>query len=121
MLTRPEHLRKRAMQGRAFSKDATLKKVTGSRNTEGEWVSTETSTSIKCATTPPPASRARELSEAGITLSAARLFWTVEDLVPTADDSEGDVIEYLGERWRVKMVQPWGTFSEAVAVRIEGQ
>ena len=119
---RPPHLRQRPITGRAFGKPATLIRTGGSW-ADGVWVETETPSAIFCATAPVEAvdPRARQLTEGGVQLDAARLFWTAEELQPQRDDSAGDLIVYGGQRYRVRETQPWEGFWEALAVRQEGQ
>ena len=110
-LQRPTHLTNRQIRGRAFGEAATLVTVTTTVNDFGEPVQAEVEAAITCATAPPPGvndSRIRQLQEAGIALSAMRMFWTVEQPRPVANDSAGDIIVYGGERFRVHSVAPWG-------------
>ena len=116
-LKRPPHLIKRTIQGRAFSEILTIIRVVGERDRYGEYHEVETATETLCATAPMDSRdpRAREITEGGILLSAIRRFWTIE-ILPTVSEgnSAGDIVEYLGERWRVSESQRWGDFSESV-------
>ena len=123
-IQRPAHIVNRQSRGRAFGESATLVTVTTGVNDFGEPVQIETLAAITCATAPPSTkddSRVRQLMEGGIALSAMRMFWTVEQPRPVADDSAGDIIVFNGERFRVHSVAPWGGFSECIGVRQEGQ
>ena len=124
-LKRPAHLAARQIRGRAFSEPITILRTEGEYNVYGEYHESTTSVPAKCATAPVTNlsdSRVRILAEEGITLSAMRHFWTVEDLEPVKEgQSAGDIVEFVGEQWRVRVTQRWGGFSESLAVRIENQ
>ena len=123
-ITRPAHLTRRQIGGRAFGERADLIRTVGMRNEYGEFESTETSTPIDCATSPPERrdDRVRVLTEGGVQLDALRAFWTVEDVITSVDDTNpGDIILFANERWRARMTERWGGFSDTLGVRIEGQ
>ena len=122
-LERPPHLVTRQISGRIFDVAAILIRITGNRDQHGEWSDVSVETEIKCATAPVQAgdARARTVTEGGIRLDDARLFWTADELTPASNDSPGDMILYAGERWRVKETHRWGGFSESRALRKEGQ
>ena len=110
----------------AFGEAAALVRVTGSRDANGEWSETETSTAITCATAPasPAHARVREIIEGGVQLDAIRMFWLAEDVTvqdDSAAQSAGDIIVYAGERYRARATQRWRRYSEAIGVRIEAQ
>ena len=125
MRERPAHLQRRQITGEAFGEPATLLRTTGSVNEHGEYTEAEAPPeAITCATAPGTTLsevRARQLTESGVQLDAARLFWSAERLDPVTNDAGGDIIVYKGERFRVHSSQPWGDFWEAVGVRQEGQ
>ena len=130
---RPPHMDERQMRGRAFSEPLTIQYITADRNAYGEATeSVARQAETLCATAPvtgTAAARMREIMVGGIQLNAMRTFWTAEELDPVSDDGPGDILIYpvdpvdpaLGERWRVSFTQRWGTFSESIAVRQEGQ
>ena len=123
-ITRPAHLIRRQIGGRAFGERADLIRTVGMRNEYGEFESTETSTPIDCATSPPERrdDRVRVLTEGGVQLDALRAFWTVEDVLTSLDDTNpGDIILFANERWRARMTARWGGFSDTLGVRVEGQ
>ena len=123
-ITRPAHLTRRQIGGRAFGERADLVRTMGMRNHFGVFEDVETITPIDCATAPPDRrdERVRVLTEGGIQLDALRTFWTVDDIQTSVDDtSAGDIIAYNGERWRARMTARWGGFSDTLGVRIEGQ
>ena len=122
---RPQHLTRRQVQGRAFGQAATLLTVTTTVNQFGEPGSTETQQDILCDTSPPSRgdSEVRLLAEGGIAFGSMRKFHLVEDVRPVgySADTEGDIIAYEGERFRVHSVERWGGFNAVLGVRIEGQ
>ena len=123
-LKRPAHLAARQIRGRAFSEPITILRTEGEFNVYGEYHESTTSIVTKCATAPVTSTdaRVRVLAEGGIALEAMRYFWTVEDVESVKEgESPGDIIEFVGEMWRVKDTQRWGSFSESLAVRIENQ
>ena len=122
MLSRPPHLLRRQITGRAFSETCTIIRTTGAHTDDG-WVSTETREQIRCVTTPMlrDNTRSRLIRKAGIQLEAARLLWTIEDLTPAADDSAGDFVEYAGDKYQVQLTERWGGFSESVLLRVESE
>ena len=122
-ITRPAHLTRRQIGGRAFGERADLIRTVGMRNEYGEFESTETSTPIDCATSPPERrdDRVRVLTGGGVQLDALRAFWTVEDVITSVDDTNpGDIILFANERWRARMTARWGGFSDTLGVRAEG-
>lgn len=124
MIQRPAHLRQRQVRGRAFSTTASLVRTTGAYDANGEYAETEAApVSITCSTVPVTAGdpRARLLTEGGVQLDAARIFWLSESVQPVTDDAAGDILVYDGERYRVKETQPWGPFWEVLGLRQEGQ
>lgn len=108
---------KSLLTGGPFAEKATLLlREAGARNSYGEWVSGElVRHDVSLVTSPlsDGTARARELSEAGIRISGARLFWTVEELNPA-----GDLIEWpRGDRlWQVHSTARHDGFSETVAL-----
>ena len=123
-LKRPTHLAQRQVVGRAFSEKLTLIRTVGARNSFGEYTESEQLIPTVCATAPASGNdaRVRLLTEGGVQLDALRLFWTTQDLNPVVKDhSAGDIVEFDGERYRIKLTQRWGSFSESVGVREEGQ
>lgn len=123
-IPRPAALRDRQLTGRAFAVPFVLIRVDGSFDTDGRWVPTETRADITGATYPPDRrdARVREITEGGIQLDALRRFLTLEKVRPAGNDkTPGDIIEYGGERWRVRMTAPWGRFFDTIAVRQEDQ
>lgn len=125
MRQRPAHLRRRQVNGQAFGEAATLIRTQGAFQ-NGVWTEAETPQDISCATAPMSGTdaRAAELTEGGVQLSAVRLFWLSERVVPASDNppSAGDLIVYKAERFRVRGVAPWeDDFFEAVGVRQDDQ
>ena len=126
-LKRPNHLAQRQVVGRAFSEKLTLIRTVGSRNDFGEYAEVEQLFPTVCATAPISAGaagdpRLRLLTEGGVQLNMLRLFWTTQDLNPVVEHhSAGDIVEFDGERYRIKLTQRWGSFSESVGERQEGQ
>ena len=125
-LARPQHLVDRQITGRAFSEEISVLRTAGAYNDDGEYVETDIPADTLCATAPPSTqdARVRELTEGGVKLEAMRLFWTAEDLRPASSETAGDIVVFPredGERFRVRMTQRWGDFSESLAVRQEAQ
>ena len=97
----------------------------GAYNDDGEWV-VESSTQVPIMVSTVPVSGnargdglIRRLLEGGVQLDATRLFFTVEDLVPTDGDTAGDFLLYRGQRWRVRQSQRFAHYSESLCVRVE--
>ena len=122
-IARPAHLTRRQVTGRAFGETATLIRTSGSRDQTGVYTETETREDLDCATAPASefSSRVRAIMEGGIQLDAIRMFWHETDLHPASDGASGDLIEYAGDRYRVRSTQRWGGFSQSLGVRQEGQ
>lgn len=123
-LQRPDHLTARQMQGRAFSEAISIIRTAGDYNAYGEFEETETPSPSLCATAPSTGQRPQErrLMEGGVALSDMRIFWTVEALDPLVEgQSAGDLVEFGGERFRIRASDNWGGFSESIGVRQEGQ
>ena len=123
-LKRPNHLAQRQVVGRAFSEKLTLIRTVGARNSFGEYTESEQLIPTACATAPVSGSdaRARLILEEGVRLEAVRYFWIIEVIDPVVEDhSAGDILLFENERWRVRAVQKWGGFVEALAVRQEPQ
>ena len=123
-LKRPNHLAQRQVVGRAFSEKLTLIRTVGSRNNVGEYSEVEQLFPTVCATAPVSGNdaRVRLLTEGGVQLDMMRVFWTVQDLDPVVEGhSAGDIVEFEGDRFRIRLTQRWGSFSESIGVRQEGQ
>ena len=123
-LKRPNHLAQRQVVGRAFSEKLTLIRTVGSRNYFGEYTEVEQLFSTVCATAPASGNdaRVRQLTEGGVQLDALRIFWTTQDLNAVVEGhSAGDIVEFEGERFRIRLTQRWGSFSESIGQRQEGQ
>lgn len=125
MLRRPVHIQQRSIRGRTFSERVTIIRTIGEFNVYGEYHESTMETETLCATATPitlanPA-RLRVITEGGLVLSASRVFWTIETLEPVSDSSAGDILLYMGERWRVRETNRWFGFNESVAERQEGQ
>lgn len=124
MLTRPLHLGRRQVRGRAFSVPLRIIPTTGTYEL-GEWVEEEgVPVDTKCAEAPPSPrdARVRVLTEGGVRLDAIHQFWTAEELEPVVEgESSGDILVWAGQRWRVQSSARWGSFSDSLAVRQEAQ
>ena len=137
-LERPTHLTQGQTQGLAFSEAVRILRTVTEFNYYNEATEVEAPPlDTLCATEPgarASSARLRQLSEAGVQLSAVRTFWTAEELQPQTGDGVGDILVYPlevardgtvdatgGERFRVRESEPWGGFYQALAVRIEGQ
>lgn len=126
-LKRPNHLAQRQVVGRAFSEKLTLVRTVGSRNVHGEYTEVEQLFPTVCATAPIPSgsagdARVRLLTESGVQLDGLRIFWTTQDLNPVVEGhSAGDIVEFNSERYRIRLTQRWGSFSESIGVRQEAQ
>ena len=86
----------------------------------------ETSTDVTVISAPTSAARARDVLPEGARLSDSRTFWLEQQAEPLrvgADQTEGDVIEHRGTRYRLLSVYDWTphTFVEVVGIREEGQ
>ena len=113
---------------RRFGEPAALiRQVPGDYNGHGEWEpGAEARTDITVVSAPPSAATARDVLPEGARLQDWRTFWFGGAAAPLrvgAGQTEGDVIEYSGIRYRIRHVQDWQPhgFVEALGVREEGQ
>ena len=111
-----------------FREDATLiTQEPGRDNNYGEWVpGPEIRTAITVVSAPPSAATARDVLPEGARLQDWRTFWFEHSASPLRvgeSQTEGDVIEYDGVRYRMRHVQDWQPhgFVEVQAVREDGQ
>ena len=122
-MVRPSFLRSRRVTSRFFRDTATLLRGTGARSTTGEWVETAGEPrQLSCSVAPVAGPREAEVREAGLRLSDARTFYTLEPLSPQTATSAGDVLVWSGERWRVRETLRWAEdLHESMGVRVETQ
>ena len=119
--TRPPHLQARGVQ--SFGEDIVLIRVESTRNSFGEAQLTEISTPIRAASAPPGTDALeRSITEGGVRLEGARLFWTDQEIVPSGPDFDSEIIVWQGTRFIVRSVQPWGSdLWEVLGIREEPQ
>ncbi len=104
-----------------------IRQEPGSRNEFGEWVpGAETETELDVVSAPPSAATVRDVLPEGARLHDWRTFWFEHSARPLRvgqGQTDGDVIEYAGIRYRIRHVQDWQPhgFVEVLAVREEGQ
>ena len=120
MLDRPTYLENRQIQGRAFSEPLTIRRTQVTRNAYGEHDEEFAVIQTLCAT--HPVNRLREKMQGGVELEEDRVFYTVEELHPVVESSSaGDIVVYKNETYRINSTQNWGTYSESLGKRQEGQ
>ena len=99
----------------------------GYDNDYGEWApGPESQNSISVVSAPPSAATARDVLPEGARLHDWRTFWFEHSARPLRvgqGQTDGDVIEYAGIRYRIRHVQDWQPhgFVEVLAAREEGQ
>ena len=114
---------------RKFGESAVLiRQAPGHHNEFGEWApGAEERFPLSVVSAPPSMATLREILPEGARLQDARQFWfeeyNAEPLRVGTEATEGDVIEYVGIRYRVRHAQDWHPhgFLDVLAVREEGQ
>ena len=112
---------------RIFQESAALIRQDPGQHVRGRWQpGEETRATITCASAPPSASTRRDILPEGARLSDWRTFWFGSQAEPVRvgeGQTDGDVIEYRGIRYRLRQVDDWTPhrFIEALGVREEGQ
>lgn len=102
----------------AFTEGASLiRQSAGTRNQYGEFVPGATTTTAISLVTAPITGQERLALPEGLRDRNIRKFY-LDTEVQAVDEGDtgkdGDVIEYGGSQWRIRMVQPWGGFWEAM-------
>lgn len=92
-----------------YRESATLiKQAAGDYNEYGEWVpGAETSSAITVESAPPSGARVRDIQPDGARLQDWRTFWLYTDVEPLrvgTGQTDGDVVQYDGIRYRVRHV-----------------
>lgn len=114
MRLRPRHLKRRVSSGVAFGEDAVLvQREPGERDLFGEWLpGVEIRTDIRVASR--PGSHERKPSMAAVRESGDRMFLidgplsrAIRTSTSESIATDGDVIEYRGDVWRVVDVESW--------------
>ena len=110
-----------------FRERATLIQESGSYGNGGGWISgAVTRSQVIVVSAPPNAATVRNIAPEGARIQDMRMFWVEQETKPLrvgANQTDGDVIEYNGLRYRIRHVHDWRPhgFVEALGVREDGQ
>lgn len=112
-------MQNRQIAGAMFGEDATLIRVSTTYDRRGRASTSETRSSIRVATNPLTLNdpRAAILMEGGTRLEDLRVFYTNEDVDPSARDA----IEFGGEKYTIVITARYGDHSESIGSRKEVQ
>lgn len=121
-MTNLSYMAKRVIDHPAFRTTATvIRQAPGSRNEHGEFVPGETTEETVVLAT-APGGESRNVTPDGGRLASTRNFWARTETWPIqvgAMPTEGVLIRWGGDEFRVKSVQDWQGFYTIVAVREE--